>query len=262
MRIRFSAGGKGLLRIAQRCEGEASRTNEKDLRSQTLADGIVELEHLDFEYGADRRQLRVRKLRGCSYVSGAHDFTIVMGGLIVFPRLVARTHGEVPTFEPLSSGLAQTDALLGGGLPRGSCTLLMGPAGSGKSTIATVYAMAAAERGEHCSILLFDESAESRIARSQGLGLNIAAAIEAGRIRVQDLDPAELSLGQIAHFLVRQVEVDNVGLIVIDTLNGYLQSAAGGARGLLAATGTDLLSKPSSNCHVGYPYRAWYLWFG
>ena len=217
--------------LAQSCTtlmlDEASRTDEKDLRSQTLADGIVEFEHLDFKYGADRRQLRVRKLRGCSYFSGAHDFTIVTGGLIVYPRLVARTHAEIPTFEPLSSGIAQIDALLGGGLPRGSCTLVMGPAGSGKSTIATVYAMAAAERGEHCSILLFDESAESHIARSQGLGLNIAAAIEAGRIRVEDLDPAELSLGQIAHLLVRQVEVDNVGLIVIDTLNGYLQSAAG-----------------------------------
>jgi circadian clock protein KaiC len=206
---------------------DASRTGEKDLRTQTLADGIVELEHLDFKYGADRRQLRVRKLRGCTYVSGAHDFTIVTGGLTVYPRLVARTHAKVPTFEPLSSGIAQIDALLSGGLPRGSCTLVMGPAGSGKSTITTIFAMAAAERGERCSIMLFDENIESHIARSQGLGFNIAPAIEAGRIRVNDLDPAELSLGQIAHLLVQQVEADNVGLIVIDTLNGYLQSAAG-----------------------------------
>ena len=217
--------------LAQSCTtlmlDEASRTDEKDVRSQTLADGIIDFELLDFKYGADRRQLRVRKLRGCSYFSGTHDFNIVTGGLVVFPRLVARAHAEIPNFEPLTSGVAQIDGLLGGGLPRGSCTLVMGPAGSGKSTIATVYAMAAAKRGEHCSILLFDESAESHIARSQGLGFDIAAAIEAGRMRVKDLDPAELSLGQIAHLLVRQVEEDNVGLIVIDTLNGYLQSAAG-----------------------------------
>jgi circadian clock protein KaiC len=134
---------------------------------------------------------------------------------------------EPSTFEPLSSGIAQIDALLGGGLPRGSSTLVMGPAGSGKSTITTVYAMTAAKRGENCSILLFDENAESHITRSQGLGFNIAPAVEAGRIRLKDLDPAELSMGQIAHLLVQQVEVDNVGLIVIDTLNGYLQSAAG-----------------------------------
>ena len=89
---------------------------------------------------------RVRRLRGCSYFSGTHDFNIVTGGLVVFPRLVARVHAEIPTFEPLTSGLVQIDGLLGGGLPRGSCTLVMGPAGSGKSTIATVFAMAAAKR--------------------------------------------------------------------------------------------------------------------
>jgi circadian clock protein KaiC len=88
-----------------------------------------------------------------------------------------------------------------------------------------VYAMAAVKRGEQCSTLLFDESVESHIVRSQGLGFDVAAAIKAGRMRVADLDPAELSLGQIAHLLVRQVEEDNVGLVVIDTLNGYLQSA-------------------------------------
>jgi circadian clock protein KaiC len=217
--------------LAQSCTtlmlDEASRTGEKDVRGQTLADGIVDLQLLEFIYGADRRQLKVRKLRGCSYFSGTHDFNIVTGGLVVFPRLVARAHAEVPNFEPLSSGVAQIDTLLSGGLPRGSCTLVMGPAGSGKSTLATVYAMAAAKRGEHCSVLLFDESAESHIARSQGLGFDIAAEIDAGRMRVKDLDPAELSPGQIAHLLVRQVEEDNVGLIVIDTLNGYLQSAAG-----------------------------------
>ena len=204
---------------------EASRTDEKDLRSRTLADGIVELKQLDFKYGADRRQLRVRKLRGCSYVSGAHDFTIVTGGIIVYPRLVARAHAEIPAYESLSSGIAQLDALLVDGLSSGSCTLVMGPAGSGKSTLATVYAMAAAKRGQYCSVVLFDESVESHIARSQGLGLNIAAEIEAGRIRVNDLDPAELSPGQIANLLVRQVEEENVGLVVIDTVNGYLQSA-------------------------------------
>jgi circadian clock protein KaiC len=204
---------------------DGSRRDDKDTRSQTLADGIVELQQLDFNYGADRRQLRVRKLRGCSYFSGAHDFTIVAGGLTVFPRLVARTHAETRALEPLSSGVAQIDALLGGGLSRGSSTLVMGPAGTGKSTLSTVYAMAAADGGERCSILLFDESVESHIARSQGLGLSIAPAIEAGLILVNALDPAELSPGQIADLLVRQVEENHVGLVVIDTVNGYLQSA-------------------------------------
>lgn len=204
---------------------EGAGGNEKDLRSRTLADGIIELQQVRFKYGADRRQLQVRKLRGCSFFSGAHDFTIETGGLVVYPRLVARAHPGTPTFEPLGSGIAQIDSLLGGGLGRGSSTLIMGAAGSGKSTLASLYTMAAAERGENCSVLLFDESVESYTARSRGLGLDIAAATETGRVRVKELDPAELSLGQIAHLLVGQVESENVGLVVIDTLNGYLQSA-------------------------------------
>jgi circadian clock protein KaiC len=198
---------------------------EKDVRSQTLADGVLELQQIDFNYGADRRRLRVRKLRGCTYVSGGHDFTIGRGGLVVYPRLVAQAHAKAASFESLRSGIAQIDALAGGGLPRGSSTLVMGPAGVGKSTIATIYTMAAAERGERCCILLFDESAETHLARSQGLGFDVAAAIKGGLIRVNQLDPAELSPGQIAHLLVRRVEEEDVGVVVIDTLNGYLQSA-------------------------------------
>ncbi len=203
---------------------EASMT-EKDLRSQTLADGIIELQQADFSYGADRRRLRVRKLRGCRYLSGAHDFSIMTGGLVVYPRLVAQSYPLIPRSEPLQSGLPQIDALTGGGLPRGSSTLIVGPAGIGKSTIATLYAMAAAERGENSCILLFDESIETHIARSQGLGLDIIGARDAGRIRVNHLDPAELSVGQITHFLVNQVEEEDIKVVVIDTLNGYLQSA-------------------------------------
>jgi circadian clock protein KaiC len=200
-------------------------TGEKDARSQTLADGIIELHQVDFTYGMDRRRLRVRKLRGSTYVSGAHDFSITTGGIVLYPRLVARTHAKGAALEPLSSSIAELDRLSGGGLPRGTSTLLIGPAGAGKSTLATLYAMAAAGRGEKCCILLLDESVETHAARSQGLGLELEAAVAAGLIRVQELNAAELSPGQIAHLLVRQVEEDDVALVVIDTLNGYLHSA-------------------------------------
>ncbi len=203
---------------------EASMT-EKDLRSQTLADGIVELLQADYGYGADRRRLRVRKMRGCKYLSGAHDFSIATGGIVIYPRLIAQSYASLPHAEPLQCGVAEIDALTGGGLPRGSSTLVVGPAGIGKSTITTLYAFAAAERAENSSILLFDESVEIHMARSQGLGLDIAAARDAGRIRIDHFDPAELSAGQIAHLLVRQVEEEDVKVVVIDTLNGYLQSA-------------------------------------
>jgi circadian clock protein KaiC len=197
--------------------------SEKDLRSQTLADGVIELQKVDYNFGADRRRLRVRKLRGCRYLSGAHDFAIATGGLIVYPRLVAQSYASLPSAEPLRSDIPQIDALTGGGLPSGSSTLIVGPAGAGKSTIATLYAMAAAARDENVSILLFDESVETYMARSEGLGLHVSSARE--RVRINHLDPAELSTGQIAQLLVRQVEEDTVKVVVIDTLNGYLQSA-------------------------------------
>jgi circadian clock protein KaiC len=203
---------------------EASMT-EKDLRSQTLADGIIELQQADSRYGADRRRLRVRKLRGCRYLSGAHDFTITTGGLVLYPRLVAQGYSSLPSAEPLQCGIPEIDALTGGGLPRGSSTLVIGPAGIGKSTITTLYVMAAAARGENSSILLFDESLETHTTRSQGLGLDVVAARDAGRIRMGHFDPAEFSPGQIARRVVRQVEEEDVKVVVIDTLNGYLQSA-------------------------------------
>lgn len=199
--------------------------SEKEARNQTIADGIIELRQVEFQYGADRRRLRVRKMRRATYIGGAHDFTIETGGLVVYPRLVAQEYGESAAVAPLTSGIAELDALTGGGLTRGSSTLIMGPAGSGKSTVATLYAMNAANQGDRSSIVLFDESEQSHNARSSGLGLDVVAAVESGKLDLIDLDPAQLSAGQIAHLLVRRVEEEGVGLVVIDTLNGYLQSA-------------------------------------
>lgn len=203
---------------------EAS-TGEKDLRSQTMSDGIIELRQKPSAYGADRRALRVKKLRGCSYVSGSHDVTIAAGGLTVHPRLVAQSFPSLTAGPPLDSGNPEIDALVGGGLPRGSNTLVVGPAGVGKSTISSLYAMAAAKRGEKCAVLLFDESEESYMKRSEGLGLDMRAEVEAGRIDLRHLDPAELSVGEIASLLVDRIEKQDVKLVVMDTLNGYLQSA-------------------------------------
>lgn len=203
---------------------EASMT-EKDLRSQTLSDGLIELQQVDFHYGADRRRLRVRKLRGCRYLSGAHDFTIMTGGLEVYPRLVAQSYADAPCSEALESGIPEIDTLTGGGIPRGSSTLVVGPAGIGKSTISTLYVIAAAARGEKSCVLLFDENVETYMTRSEGLGLKMRAAKEAGLVSIIHLDPAELSAGQVASLLIRHVEADGAKVVVIDTLNGYLQSA-------------------------------------
>lgn len=200
---------------------------EKDARSQTLSDGIIELQQLDLNYGGDRRRLRVRKMRGTTYIGGYHDFRIEKGGLAVFPRLVAAAREEEEQRDaPALSGVAALDGLVGGGLPRGSSTLIMGPAGSGKSTVAATYVRAAAERGERSVLCLFDESVRTCFVRCAGLGIDMEGMAASGQVLMDHLDPAERTPGEIAGLLVRQVEEHNVRLVVLDTLNGYLQSGA------------------------------------
>ena len=164
------------------------RTSERsDLHLQSIAHGIISLEQLAPLYGAARRRLRVIKFRGTDFRGGYHDFSIERGGLRVFPRLVAIEHEQAFTSERIKSGVTALDALLGGGPDRGTSTLLMGPAGSGKSTIAVQYAVAAAERGDHAVVFAFDESRATLEARSESLGIRFKQGQAAGHVRVQQM---------------------------------------------------------------------------
>ncbi|HZG52795.1 MAG TPA: ATPase domain-containing protein, partial [Pyrinomonadaceae bacterium] len=140
-----------------------------DLQVRSIAHGVVELEQIALDYGAERRRMRVVKLRGSRYRGGYHDFRIETGGVVVYPRLVAAEHRQEFRREMVTSGVAELDALLGGGLDKGSSTLILGPAGSGKSSIAAQFAAAAAERGERASSFLFDEGVNSYLSRAAGL---------------------------------------------------------------------------------------------
>jgi circadian clock protein KaiC len=195
-----------------------------DLQLQGIAHGVLALEQLAPVYGAARRRLRVMKFRGTAYRGGYHDFSIELGGLCVFPRLVAAEHGEEFKQSRIKSGVTALDALLGGGPDRGTSTLLMGPAGSGKSTIAVQYAVAAAERGDHAAIFAFDESITTMEARSAALGIKLKEGKAAGQVQVHQVDPAELSPGEFAYKVRQVVERDNARVVVIDSLNGYLNS--------------------------------------
>lgn len=200
------------------------RTSEPgDMQLQSLAHGVISLQQLPPEYGGDRRRLRVAKLRGATFQSGFHDFTIVRGGLRVFPRLVAAQHHESYERGAVLSGVTGIDTMLGGGLTRGTSTLLLGPAGSGKSAIASLYATAAAKRGERVAIFGFDELRRTTLDRADALGMNMSAEVEAGRILVQQIDPAEMSPGELAH-RARELVDQGVTFIVIDSLNGYMQA--------------------------------------
>jgi circadian clock protein KaiC len=201
------------------------KTSEgSDTQLQSIAHGVLSLEQLAPLYGAERRRLRVMKLRGTSYRGGYHDFCIKRGGLEVYPRLIAAEHLQPFDRSAIASGVARLDALLGGGPDRGTSTLLLGPAGSGKSTIAVQYAVAAASRGDHAVVFIFDESAETLAVRTASLGIRLRQGSGPGEVRVQQIDPAEVTPGQFAHMVRDAVEREQARVVVIDSLNGYLNA--------------------------------------
>jgi len=195
-----------------------------DLQVQSIAHGVIRLEQLNPEYGGERRRLQVVKYRGVSFRGGYHDCTIRRGGLEVFPRLIASEHHKPWSMDRLQSGLAEIDTLLGGGIERGTSTLILGPAGAGKSSVAAQFASSAAERGQHAALFIFDENLNTLLTRTDGLGISLRAPIERGMITVQQVDPAELSPGEFAHAVRRAVVEQGATLIVIDSLNGYLNA--------------------------------------
>lgn len=201
------------------------RTSEgSDTQLQSIAHGVISLDQLAPVYGAERRRLRVMKYRGSKYRGGYHDFTIKRGGLVVYPRLVASEHRTDFERESMQSGITALDALLGGGPDRGTSTLLMGPAGCGKSTIAVQYAVAAAQRGDHAAIFAFDESAQTLKARTRSLGINIVEGRGPGQIDIQQIDPAEVSPGEFTHLVSDAVDRDKACVVIIDSLNGYINA--------------------------------------
>lgn len=196
-----------------------------DLQLQSLCHGIVTLERRTLDYGPARRRLEVAKMRGAPYREGWHDYAVRTGGIEVYPRLtatpVALEQARAPAPGMLSAGIATLDALLGGGPLRGTSTLMTGPAGSGKTTIAMRYAVAAAERGERTAIYEFDERSGTLTARCAAAGIDLAPHVEAGRIVIRRVNPAELSPGEFADLVRVEVEREGASLLVIDSLNGY-----------------------------------------
>ncbi|MGN6370577.1 MAG: ATPase domain-containing protein [Phycisphaerae bacterium] len=199
-------------------------SEESDRQLHSIAHGVISLEQLAPEYGAERRRLRVLKCRGTRYRGGYHDFCIQEGGLVVFPRLIAAEHSEPFAKGNIKSGVTALDALLGGGPNRGTSTLLLGPAGSGKSTIAVQYAVAAAQRGDHAIIFTFDESVDTLEERTDSLGIRFKEGTAAGQVKLRQLDPAEVSPGEFAALVRDAVEKDNARVVVIDSLNGYMNA--------------------------------------
>jgi circadian clock protein KaiC len=197
-----------------------------DVLLQSLVHGVVELEHLAPIYGAERRRLRVLKLREVQFRGGYHDFVIRREGLIVFPRLVASEHHADFASEGRSSGIDELDALMGGGLTPGTGTLLVGPAGTGKSSLATQYATAAADRGEAVAMFAFDERPATITMRARAFGSNLESHVRSGLVSLAYVDPAELSPGELIAMVRHAVEQRNARVVVLDSLNGYMNAMA------------------------------------
>jgi circadian clock protein KaiC len=200
---------------------------EPDVQVQSIVHAVLRLEQLNPEYGSDRRRLRVLKYRAQNFRGGYHDYCIKRGGLQVFPRLVAAEHRQVLSRAKLASGIPELDTLLGGGLEQGTSTLFVGAAGTGKSTLSAQFAAAAALRGQRSAIFAFDESPATLLTRAEQLGIQLAQGVEAGLVSIRPVDPSELSPGELVHLVRTAVERDNAALIVIDSLNGYLNAMPG-----------------------------------
>src|SRR4051812_6178632 len=204
------------------------RTAEgNDLQLQSIAHGVIMMQSQEREFGIKRRRVEVRKVRGSRYREGFHDFSIETGGIVVHPRLIAAEHKPGFKREIVPSGLPELDKLLGGGLDTGTSTLLMGPAGAGKSTIAVRYALSAAERGEYAIIFTFDESSGTLLERARGLNMALDKHMESGLIKLQQVDPAELSPGEFVASVRNSVRKGGAKVVIIDSLNGFLNAMPG-----------------------------------
>jgi len=198
--------------------------SDQDLQVQSIAHAVIRLEQFNPDFGGSRRRLLVSKYRGMAFRGGYHDYKIVRGGLVVYPRLVASEHTPPLTQTRIPSGLDALDSLLGGGVEKGTSTLLVGAPGTGKSSLAVQFALAAARRGECAALFIFDESIATMRTRCEGLGMDLGPHIDAGDIHVRQVDPAELSPGELVHEIREAVTMRKATVVVIDSLNGYLNA--------------------------------------
>ncbi len=199
----------------------------EDTQVLSIVHGVVRFREVPRSYGVPRRHLEIVKIRSTNYRGGYHHYTLNRDGVIAYPRLIAAEHGKDFPDDHLSSGLPAFDAMFAGGIERGSSSLVLGPAGVGKSSIAMQYAYTAANRGERALVYSFDETLRTARMRARSLGMQIDIEIEKQHLYLEQVDAAELSPGEFVWNIRREVEANNARVVVIDSLNGFLRSMPG-----------------------------------
>jgi circadian clock protein KaiC len=199
-------------------------SEQDDLNLHSISHAVIRLEQIVPAYGAERRRLKVTKMRGTAFRGGYHDFVIQRGGLRLFPRLVASDHHRPFAFDTVPSGVPELDSILGGGLSRGTSTLIVGPSGAGKSTLALSYLWAALERDEPALMVSFDETVGILLQRAKGVGFDLSRHLETGRLTIEQIDPANISPGEFSGRVRQAVEQGGARVVVIDSLTGYLNA--------------------------------------
>lgn len=194
-----------------------------DQQVRSIAHGVISLQHTDSAYGAERRLVRILKYRGIAFRRGPHDYSIVSGGVVVYPRIVAAESRELTKRAQMPSGLATFDALLGGGIEEGSSTLISGPPGTGKSSLAAQFIKFATDHGHRAAIFLFEESLNTLLNRTDGIGIDLRTPFKSGLLTVHQIDPAEMSPGEFTHAVCNAAD-NGAKVVVIDSLNGYLNA--------------------------------------
>jgi len=215
----FFAGRKCTVLMLDDCT-----SGIKDLQIESIAHGVLSLSSFSPTYGISRRQINIQKIRGVKFHEGNHDLILEKGGMIIFPRLVAADHHTDFVQEHFPSGLKELDALLGGGLDRGTSNMFMGPPGTGKSTLAIKFALEAVKRGEKVLMFIFDETLSTLISRASNLGMSLNKYIESGNIVIEQINPAEISPGEMAFKIRQAVSKNETRMVIIDSINGYLNA--------------------------------------
>jgi circadian clock protein KaiC len=196
-------------------------TESTDRAVHSIAHSVIHLDQLAPIYGGERRRMRIVKCRGQTFRSGYHDFNITRAGIRIYPRLVAAENRKGYAGNILPSGIVELDQLLGGGVTTGSSTLVIGPAGTGKSLLSLHYLSAAVARGERGALFVFDEELGLLFSRAKGLGIDLEAMRDSKKLFIEQMDAAELSPGEFSHRVRKCVDREDIRTVVIDSLNGY-----------------------------------------